>query len=152
MLVGLIGSGRVGGTLARLLIDHGHEVLVANRRGPGTLADVVSALGPAATAAEVSDVGTTADLVVLAMRFHAYLSLRTEPLAGIVVVDATNYFPDRDGHLPSLSSGRSTSSELIAAHLTGAKLVKALNTMHYGSLATMGRPPGDMRRLAVPVA
>jgi predicted dinucleotide-binding enzyme len=152
MLVGLIGAGRIGGTLARLLVENGHEVILANRRGRQTLTAQAQALGVAATAGDVAEVAGTADLVVLAMPFGAYVSLRPDPFAGIVVVDATNYFPDRDGHLPTLASGRNTSSEIIAAHLPGARLVKAFNTMQYATLGSRGRPSGDPQRLVIPVA
>lgn len=152
MLVGLIGAGRIGGTLARLLVENGHEVVLANRRGPLTLGTQVQGLGAAATASDVAGVAGTADLVVLAIPFGAYLSLRPDPFAGIVVVDATNYFPDRDGHLPTLASGRTTSSEMIAAHLPRARVVKAFNTMQYATLGSRGRPRGDAARLTIPVA
>src|SRR5262245_18907313 len=122
MLVGLIGAGRIGGTLARLLVENGHEVVLANRRGPMTLTAQVQSLGAAASASDVAGAAGTADLVVLAIPFGAYVSLRPEPFSGIVVVDATNYFPDRDGHLPTLAAGRSTSSEIIAGHLTRARV------------------------------
>jgi predicted dinucleotide-binding enzyme len=152
MLVGLIGTGRIGGTLARLLVENGHEVVLANRRGPQTLSAQVHTLGTAATANDVAGVAGTADLVVLAIPFGAYVSLRPDPFAGIVVVDATNYFPDRDGHLLTLSSGRTTSSEIIASHLPRARVVKAFNTMQYATLGARGRPSGDPERLVIPVA
>jgi predicted dinucleotide-binding enzyme len=152
MLVGLIGAGRIGGTLARLLVGSGHEVVLANRRGPLSLTAQVRSLGPAASAGDVAQAAGTADLVVLAMPFGAYVGLRPDPFAGIVVVDATNYFADRDGHLPTLATGRSTSSEIIAAHLPGARVVKAFNTMPYATLGSRGRPTGTPDRLVIPVA
>jgi predicted dinucleotide-binding enzyme len=135
-----------------LLVENGHEVILANRRGPQTLAAQVHALGAAATAGDVAEAAGTADLVVLATPFGAYVALRPDPFSGIVVVDATNYFPDRDGHLPTLASGRTTSSEIIAGHLSGARVVKAFNTMQYATLGSRGRQSGDPQRLVLPVA
>ncbi|MFF4801856.1 NADPH-dependent F420 reductase [Streptomyces sp. NPDC001351] len=141
MRIGILGSGEIGGTLARLLTAAGHEIAVANRRGPGSLAGLVAELGGRARAVAVEEAIAFGDpLVVVAIPFGAYESLPADALAGKVVVDTTNYTPGRDGTFPDLESDRTTSSELIAAHLPGARLVKAVNTLNYKYLLDLARP------------
>ncbi|MFD0313930.1 NADPH-dependent F420 reductase [Streptomyces flavalbus] len=148
MRIGIVGSGEIGGSMARLLTAAGHDVTLANRRGPAALTALVTELGEHARAGTVAEACAFADpLVVLATPFGAYPSLPPAALAGKVVVDTTNYMPLRDGLHPELESGRTTSSELIAAHLPDARVVKAVNTLNYKYLLDLNRPgaPRDDR-------
>lgn len=141
MRIGILGSGEIGGTMARLLTTAGHDVAVANRRGPASLTGLVAELGPRARAATVEEAIAFGDpLVIVAIPFGAYDTLPAGPLAGKVVVDTTNHTPSRDGAHAELESGRTTSSELIAAHLPGARVVKAVNTLNYKYLLDLARP------------
>ncbi len=153
MKIGIIGSGRIGGTAARLFVRTGHEVAIANSRGPDSLADFVDELGANARAATVDEAADFGDVVLEAIPFSHYRDLPADHLAGKIVIDADNYYPARDGHIDELDSDRTTSTELIARHLEGARMVKAFNTMVSTTLGSEGRPdaPRD-KRLALFVA
>lgn len=149
MRIGIIGSGNIGGTLARRLAALGHDVAVANSRGPGSLADLAAETG--ARAATVQEAAEGAELVVLAVPLWAVAELPAEPLAGRVVVDANNYYPGRDGTIEPVESG-TPSSRWTAERFAGAAVVKAFNTIPARRLLEAGRPAGDPGRLALPVA
>lgn len=152
MRIGLIGAGRIGSTLARLSIDEGHDVVVANSRGPESLAELVSGLGPRCTAGTVDDSALLGEIVIVTIPLRAYVEVPAIPLAGKVVVDTNNYYPDRDGRLSALDNGSTTSSEMLARHLPGAYVVKAFNTIFFEHLATQGQPAGTVGRRALPIA
>lgn len=82
----------------------------------------------------------------------SYRSVPIAPLAGKVVVDTNNYYPERDGQIVELDDGHTTSSELLAAHLPDARVVKAFNTIHFEHLATQGKLSGTPNRRALPIA
>ncbi|MCX4751375.1 NAD(P)-binding domain-containing protein [Kitasatospora sp. NBC_01287] len=135
MDIGILGSGMIGGAVGRLLVDAGHRVAVANSRGPASLAALVADLGPGARAASAAGaIAFGAPVVVLAIPFGRYQELPVAELAGKVVVDTTNYTPARDGRIAELVSGGTTSSELIAAFLPAARVVKSLNTLYFKTL------------------
>jgi len=149
--VGIVGSGNIGGTLARLLVGAGHEVVLSNSRGPETLAGLVDELGPRARAATVPEAASAGEVVVVSVPFGRYRELPAEPFSGKVVVDTNNYYPGRDGRWPALDDGTTTSSEMLAAHLPGAHVVKALNTIYYVHLREQGVAPGTPGRRALPI-
>ena len=153
MKIGIIGSGRIGATTARLLAGAGHEVTIANSRGPESLGDLVGELGPNARAGTVADAARDAEIVLVAVPLRAYADLPAEAFAGKVVIDANNYYPQRDGQIAELDSGETTSSELLARHLNGARIVKAFNTMNFRPLGSEGRPNAPRaERLAIYLA
>jgi hypothetical protein len=152
MRIGLIGSGHIGSTIARLAVSHGHEVVLSNSRGPDTLRDLVADLGPRASAATAVDAATQGDLVVVTIPLKSYRSVPIAPLAGKVVADTNNYYPERDDRIAELDDGITSSSELLAAHLAQARVVKAFNTIYYEHLATQGERPGTANRRALPIA
>jgi 8-hydroxy-5-deazaflavin:NADPH oxidoreductase len=152
MRIGLIGAGMIGGTIARLAVDCGHDVVLSNSRGPDTLADLVARLGPHATAADPSGAATAGDLVVVTIPLKHYRSVPVVELSGKTVVDTNNYYPERDGRFPELDDASATSSELLARHLSGARVVKAFNTIYFEHLATQGLPAGTPERRALPIA
>jgi 8-hydroxy-5-deazaflavin:NADPH oxidoreductase len=153
MRIGIVGAGDIGVTLAQLLVNIGHDVVLANSRGPESLASVVDALGSAATAGTVEEAARAGEIVVLAIPFNRYLQLPVEPFEGRIVVDAGNYDIARDGHYTALDRGETTSGELLAAHLPGARVIKAFNTIWYRRLRDEGRPDrAAADRLAIPVA
>ncbi len=145
MKIGIVGAGHIGGTLATLFTRAGHEVALANSRDPRTLADTVAALGPNAHAATAADAAAFGELVAIAVPLRAYSALPPEPFAGKIVVDANNYYAQRDGQIPELDSKAATSTELLARHLPGARVLKAFNTINYRAPAR-ARPPGRARR------
>ncbi|MEV8515259.1 NADPH-dependent F420 reductase [Dactylosporangium sp. NPDC051484] len=148
MKIGIIGSGHVGGTLTRRWRELGHDVTVANSRGPGSLAGLAAETGAnAGTVAEAA----RAELVVLAVPLRVVPGLPAADLADRVVIDAGNYYPDRDGRIAEIEAG-TTSSRWTAEHLPGAQLVKVFNTIQAEHLRSGGRPPGGRGRVALPVA
>ncbi len=152
MKIGIIGSGMIGGTLARLLPAAGHEVAISNSRAPESLADQVRRIGSGIHAATAPDAARFGDLVVIAVPLKAYRSLPGAELAGKIVVDAMNYYPDRDGHIAELDSGAATSSELLARYIPQARVVKAFNTIYFKHLGSQGdskRPIPQRRAIFV---
>jgi 8-hydroxy-5-deazaflavin:NADPH oxidoreductase len=150
--VGFIGSGRIGSTVAKLAVAAGHQVVLSNSRGPETLRDLVGELGPLARAATGAQAAAAGDLVVVAIPFRAYPSVPVEPLSGTVVIDANNYYPQRDGQFADLDSGSVTSSELLQRHLPESSVVKAFNNIYYRHLESLSRPAGAADRTFLPIA
>jgi predicted dinucleotide-binding enzyme len=129
MRIGIIGTGHVGGILADKFVRVGHEVALANAHGPESLDGMADRLGRRAHTATVPQAARYAEVAILAIPFGQYRQMPAGELVGRVVVDCTNYYPERDGHVAELDQGRTTSSEIVAAHLAGARMVKAFNTM-----------------------
>jgi 8-hydroxy-5-deazaflavin:NADPH oxidoreductase len=150
MKIGIIGSGNIGGTLTRLFARRGHQVAVANSRGPETLGGLVAEAGDGARAATVEEAADFGDLIVVALPVAAYDGLPTDRFDGKVVVDAGNYYPARDGQIESLDSDSTTSSELLGDRLRGARMVKAFNTMNFRPLSDEAQPGAPReQRLAI---
>ncbi|WP_432987645.1 NADPH-dependent F420 reductase [Dactylosporangium sp. CA-233914] len=150
--IGLIGSGHIGGTVARLAVAAGYDVVLSNSRGPETLADLVAELGPRARAGRPADAGSAGDIVVVTVPLKAYRDVPAEPLAGKVVIDTNNYYPERDGQFPELDAASTTSSELLQRHLADAKVVKGFNNIFFKHLESLARPSGAADRTALPIA
>jgi predicted dinucleotide-binding enzyme len=150
--VGFIGSGRIGGTVARLSVAAGHHVVLSNSRGPETLKDLVDELGPLARAGTGEQAAAAGEIVVVAIPLRAYRSVPAEPLTGKIVIDADNYYPQRDGHIAELDSGSMTSSELLQRHLAASRVVKAFNNIYYRHLLSLARPAGAADRSFLPIA
>jgi 8-hydroxy-5-deazaflavin:NADPH oxidoreductase len=143
MKIGIIGSGHIGGTLARHFAKAGHQVGVSNSRGPGSLAGLVQSIGPNACAMSVEEAAKFGEAVVLAAPWRTPEALpRPEWVAGKIVIDAMNPYSSQ-GEVMDL--GQTTSSEEVAKRLPGARLVKAFNTMYYQTLATEARPRPEDR-------
>jgi 8-hydroxy-5-deazaflavin:NADPH oxidoreductase len=150
--IGLIGSGHIGGTVARLAVNAGHDVVLSNSRGPDTLQDLVADLGPRARAATVEEAAAAGDLVVVTVPLQAVSSLPAEALRGSIVIDTCNYYPQRDSHVAELDDEKATSSELVQRHLAGSRVVKGFNNINYLHLGSLARPAGSPDRTALPIA
>jgi 8-hydroxy-5-deazaflavin:NADPH oxidoreductase len=150
--VGLIGSGRIGGTVAKLAVAAGHPVILSNSRGPGTLTELAGELGPLARTGTGQQAAGGGDLVVVTIPLRAFQDVDAGPLAGKVVVDTCNYYPQRDGQIPGLDSGALTSSELIQRHLARSSVVKAFNNIFFKHLESLSRPSGAPDRSYLPIA
>ena len=146
--VGFIGSGHIGGTVARLSVAAGYDVIMSNSRGPQA-ATVQAATVQAATVELAASEG---DLVVVTIPLRAYQTVPAAPLAGKVVIDTCNYYPQRDGQIAELDNGTLTSSELIQRHLAGARVVKAFNNIFCEHLLGLARAPGAADRSFLPIA
>ena len=150
--LGLIGAGHIGSQLARLALTHGYEVVLSNSRGPESLATLVAELGAGARAATAIEAAQQGDIVVVTIPLKAIGSVPVAPLAGKIVIDTNNYYPQRDGHLHELDQGQATSSELLQRHLPSSKVVKAFNHVYAAQLTTDGSPPGTPNRRAFIIA
>ena len=152
MKIGIIGSGNIGATAARLFVKAGHHVGISNsRRGEG-LDTLISELGSNAKAMSIEDAASFGDIVLIAIPFGKYETLPSDAFKGKVVIDAGNYYPDRDGKFPQLDNDEVTSSELLLAHLKEARLVKAFNTIWFQHLGTQGNsnlPLEDRRAIFI---
>ncbi|MDP9269749.1 MAG: NAD(P)-binding domain-containing protein [Chloroflexota bacterium] len=137
----------MGGTVARLAVAAGLDVVLSNSRGPQTLSGLVDQLGMRATAATVEDAARAGDWVVLAVPFGAYPQIPFQPLAGKTVLETTNFFGGSER-----AAGTAASSELVQRHLAGAHVVKAFNTVLPRQLHNLARPAGAPDRSALPVA
>jgi 8-hydroxy-5-deazaflavin:NADPH oxidoreductase len=150
--IGLIGAGRIGSQLARLAVANGYEVVISNSRDPETLDALVRELGPGACAATPHEAAETGDIVVVSVPLKNYRSVPVEPLAGKIVIDTNNYYPERDGHIRELDNDSTTTSELLQAHLPTSKVVKAFNHIYAAALTTDGQEAGTKNRRALAIA
>ncbi|HHP7239690.1 NADPH-dependent F420 reductase [Longibacter sp.] len=153
MTIGIIGAGHIGGTVAQLLVDDGHTVVLSNSRGPETLREQIQTLGPNATAKTSTEAAEMGDIVMEAIPFGRVTGLPSEALAGRILVTASNYYPDRDGRIEAVDDGRLTQSEWTAEQVGGARVVKAFNTIYWQHLRDQGNAslPLDDRRV-IPLA
>jgi predicted dinucleotide-binding enzyme len=150
--IGIIGAGNIGSQIARLAVAHNYDVVISNSRGPETLSALVRELGPRARAATPVEAAKAGDIIVVTIPLRNYRAVPVEPLAGKIVIDTNNYYPQRDGYIPELDNESTTTSELLQAHLPTAKVVKAFNHIYAAQLTTDGRPAGAKDRRALVIA
>jgi predicted dinucleotide-binding enzyme len=145
MNIGIIGAGNIGATLAELLTRVGYAIAISNSRGPESLQELVARLGPNAHAATVTEAAEFGDIVVEAIPFGRYADLPASVLKGKILVNAGNYYPDRDGVIDLKGL---TQSEFIASNLPDVKVIKAFNTIYWVHLQEQGdlTKPLDERR------
>ncbi|GAA1576083.1 NAD(P)-binding domain-containing protein [Dactylosporangium maewongense] len=149
---GIIGAGNIGSQVARAVIALGHDVVIANSRGPETLSALVEDLGPAARAATAQEAGAAGDVVVVTVPFGKFRDVPVEPLAGKIVLDTNNYYWERDGRFAELDRGEATTSGLLQEHLPKSKVVKAFNHIGAADITTDGSPSGTPGRRALVVS
>jgi len=152
MKIGIIGAGMIGGTLARKLAQLGHDVSIANSRGPETLIAFASDVGArAVTAAEAARSG---EIVVVTIPLKAVNDLPSNLFAAVprevVVIDTCNYYPARDGRIPAIEQGQPESAWV--ADRIGRPVIKAFNNIFFTNLRGSGLPRGTKDRVAIPVA
>jgi predicted dinucleotide-binding enzyme len=150
--IGLIGSGHIGGTVARLAVEAGHDVVLSNSRGPETLQDLADELGPHARAATAQEAAEAGDLVVLTIPLKNVGQVPADALRGTIVIDTSNYYPQRDGQIEPLDQKSTTTSELVASQLPGSRLVKGFNNLNFVHLGSLQRPGGSPERSVLPIA
>lgn len=150
--IGLIGAGHIGSQIARLAVKNGYDVVLSNSRGPETLKPLIAELGPRARAATPEEAAKAGDIVVVTIPLKNYRTVPVEPLAGKIVIDTNNYYPERDGHIPELDNESTTTAELLQAHLPTSKVVKAFNHLYAAALTTDGQPAGTPNRRALAIA
>ena len=150
MKIGIIGAGFVGRAIAKLAIQAGHQVMLSNSRDPRTLFSLKPMIGcETGTAAEAARFG---QVVVIAVPLTALEQLPAAELQGKTVLDAVNYYPERDGEIEELLSGRISTSERLARLLPDSRITKAFNAIRMTDLETQGVPAGDAHRRAIPLA
>jgi len=158
--IGIIGSGNIGSQLARAFTRIGHDVVVANSRGPESLGDHVAEVteqargaggAGTATAGTVEQAAQAGDLVVVTIPLKAVTSIPAHLLEGRIVIDTNNYYPQRDGQIVELDEARTTTSELVAHHFAGARVVKAFNHIPAGEISEHAQAPGTEGRRALAV-
>jgi len=127
-------------------------VVVSNSRGPDTLNDLVRELGPRARAGTPEQAAAAGDIVVVTVPLKSISDVPVEPLAGKIVIDTGNYYPQRDGHIAELDNEEVTTSELLQRHLPASKVVKAFNHIYAAALTTDGQAAGTPNRRALAIA
>lgn len=150
--LGIIGAGKIGTNVAKAAIAAGYDVVLSNSRGPASLHETIQELGPKAQAATPEQAAAAGDLVLVAVPLHAHTQLPTEPLKGKVVMDANNYYPQRDGRIEALDTNAATTSELLQQHLPESRVVKAFNNITAHHIPADSTPPGTPNRRALPIA
>jgi 8-hydroxy-5-deazaflavin:NADPH oxidoreductase len=153
MRIGIIGAGQIGGTLARRLTALGHEVSIANSRGPESLAQLAKETG--AKPVSVEQAARAGDIVIVTIPMKSIPKLRRNLFDGVpsnvVVVDTGNYYPQqRDGRIDEIEDGM-TESRWVSRQL-GRPVVKAFNNIYARHLLEEGKPKGVPGRIALPVA
>ncbi|MFS7358882.1 NADPH-dependent F420 reductase [Rahnella inusitata] len=150
MKIGIIGAGFVGRAVAKQAIKAGHQVMLSNSRGPQTLFSLKPMIGcETGTATEAAIFG---EIVIIAVPLTAIGQLPVAELAGKAVIDAVNYYPERDGQVAELDQQTTTTSEYLAGFLPQSKITKAFNAIQMTDLETDGLPAGDPERRALPLA
>jgi predicted dinucleotide-binding enzyme len=156
--LGLIGAGHIGTALAQTALDAGYDVVISNSRGPESLADLVAGLEQrpgrqgSVRAATAEEAAAAADLAVVAVPLKHYRQVPVAPLAGKVVLDTNNYYPDRDGQIAELDEETTTVSELLQAHLPSSRVVKAFNHILARHIVEQRTPAGTPHRRALAIA
>lgn len=149
--VAILGAGRLGQTVARLALAVGDRVILAGSGAPARIRTIADMFAPGATAAWATDAVSAADIVVLAMPVTAILDdLDPSMLAGKVVIDASNYWPETDGVRPELDDPDHATTLLVQQRHATARVVKALGHVAYRDLAARARP--EAPSLAIGVA
>ena len=150
MEIGIIGSGNIGSTLAGYLTKLGHQVLIANSRGPESLGEIAGKTG--ATAVTTEEAAGATDLIIIAIPNKAIVNLPKEILSAskAIIVDAGNYYPSRDGQIDDIEGGL-TDSEWVAK-VIGHPVIKAFNNIVAPSLASKATAAGSANRIALSVA
>jgi predicted dinucleotide-binding enzyme len=153
MRIGIIGAGAIGGTLARRLAERGHQVSIANSRGPESLAALAAEIG--ATPVSVVDAANTGEIVIISIPTKAVADLPRDLFANVpssvVVIDTGNYHPElRDGRIDAIDRGM-LDSQWVAQQI-GRPVIKAFNNILAKSLLEKGVPRGTRGRIALSVA
>jgi predicted dinucleotide-binding enzyme len=150
--IGIIGAGNIGSQIARKAVELGYDVVISNSRGPETLADLVAELGPRARAATAAVAAEAGDFAVVTVPLKNIGEIPVEPLAGKIVIDTNNYYWERDGRIPALDNGETTTSELLQEHLPESKVAKGFNHIMASQITTDGTPTGTPDRRALATA
>ncbi|MEE2951883.1 MAG: NAD(P)-binding domain-containing protein [Pseudomonadota bacterium] len=150
--IGIIGAGEVGSAIAEVAIRLGYAVVIANSRGPETLAGLVERLGPSAGAATAAGAAAAGDFIVVAVPLKLINNMPVDELAGKIVIDTNNYMIWRDGNYPRVDSGEKTIYELRQEQLPASRVVQAFSHIQAPRMMERARPTGASDRIAVPIS
>ncbi|MGG5170696.1 NADPH-dependent F420 reductase [Pseudarthrobacter sp. J1738] len=150
--IGIIGAGHIGSQIARKAVGLGYTVVISNSRGPETLQDLVTELGPNASAATPAGAAAAGDFAVVTVPLKAIAEVPVEPLLGKIVIDTNNYYWERDGHIAALDNGETTTAQMLQEHLPESKVVKGFNHIAAADITTNGTPAGTENRRALATA
>lgn len=150
--IGIIGSGMIGKQVAKLALNAGYKVAICNSRAPETLAEFITSLKGDIRALNLEGVANFTDMLVVAIPFEAYTKLPVKLLAGKIVINTMNYYPQRDGVMQEVRTDVITTSELVQRHLVNSRVVRALNNVDFVRLLSLARAEGSKERSALPVA
>lgn len=148
----ILGAGKLGIVLTQLALKAGHTVYIAGSGDPAKISLSIKVLTPGAIAATAIDAIGHADIVILALPLGKYRTVPAEKLDGKLVIDAMNYWWEVDGKDSEFNNPVSSSSEIVADFLTGARVVKALSHMGYHHLLDEAKPVGKAGRKAIAIA
>jgi predicted dinucleotide-binding enzyme len=151
MKIGIIGTGNIGKTLVRTLAKAGHDIKIANSRGPESIDEEILSFGVSAVATD--EVVQNVDVIILSIPFAAHVKIK--PLLAdvpgtTVVIDTANYYPARDGTIDAIEDGQVES--LWVVEQLGRPIAKAWNAIGARAFAEFGMSPGGPERVAIPVA
>ena len=150
--IAVVGAGHVGPVIARMALDAGFEVAIANSGSPKNLELITQVVMPGVRARWTADAVGMADMVVLSIPLHRFPALDPALLAGKLVVDAMNYWAPADGVVPMLQNQALTSSEIVARRLSESTVVKSLNQIAYQDLEDGRQPASSPDRHAIGAA
>jgi predicted dinucleotide-binding enzyme len=150
MQIGIVGAGYIGQAVARASLKAGHRVMLSNSRGARSLADLATEIG--VEVGSVEEAVAFGDIVLVAVPLKNYPALPAAPFAGKIVIDTGNYYPRRDGAIAALDDQSTTTSELLARQLTGAKIVKGFNAILAAQIVSDAKAAGTPGRRALPIA
>jgi predicted dinucleotide-binding enzyme len=150
--IAVLGSGHSGPVIARVAVEAGFQVAIAASGDPENIALITEVLVPGAEARWAVDAVADADIVVLAIPLHRFAAFDPDLVAGRLVIDAMNYWPEVNGFLDTFEDRRLSSSEIVQRRLARSTIVKSLNHIGYHELAEDRRPAGSPERRALGVA
>src|ERR1700716_2347790 len=148
----VLGAGHSGPVIARVAFEAGFSVAIAASGDPENIALITEVLVPGAEARWAADAVADADIVVLAIPLHRFAAFEPALVAGKLVIDAMNYWPEVNGYLDAFEPRRESSSEIVQRTLDRSTIVKTLNHIGYHELAEDRRPAGSPERRALGVA
>lgn len=149
--IGIIGAGKIGGTLASLWVQAGHDVMISSRH-PDELKSLANSLGPKAQVGTPHDAAVFGDVVLISIPYGALPQVGRDlahELAGKIVLDTGNPYPERDGDM-AIEARRKGTGVASAEFLPGVRLVRAFNAINYKSLRSESHRAGEP--IAIPLA